>query len=182
MSEGQFWIYVVSVLVSPLLAVQATVFLQKKRETRERQLDVFKTLMRTRASSLNPDHVQALNMIDVEFYDGRKRSGSVLRAWKAYLDHLNTPGPTIEIWGAKREELFIDLLDAMARSLGFDFDKTEIRKTSYFPIDYGDRETEAYRMRVGLLELIDQKRTLPVTIYPPPAPAAPPPPERQDRG
>jgi len=187
MSRGQFWIYVISVLVSPLLAVQATMWLQRKRETRERKLDIFKTLMRTRASALAPDHVQALNMIDVEFYGDAKRTGSVLRAWKAYVDHLNTPAATIEIWGARREELFIDLLDAMARHLRFDFDKTDIRKTSYFPTGYGDQEFQTNRIRAGLVELLEQRRTLPVTAYPPaaPPPAAPAPaptPERQPGG
>jgi Family of unknown function (DUF6680) len=173
MTQGQFWIYVLSVLLSPLLAVQATMWLQRKRAKRERQLDVFKTLMRTRASTLAPDHVQALNMVDVEFY-GAKKGDPVLRAWKAYVNHLNTAGATLEIWGTRREELFIELLDAMARYLGFDFDKTEIRNTSYFPVGYGDREFEAQRIRTGLADIIDQKRTLPVTVYSPPPPPAKP--------
>src|SRR5688572_26872426 len=85
MTTLQFWFSVVSVMISPLIAVQVTVWLQRNREKRERQLSVFKTLMRTRASGMAPEHVQALNMIDVEFYDGPKRPGAVVRSWKAYL-------------------------------------------------------------------------------------------------
>ena len=162
------------VLISPLLAVQATVWLQRKRETRERQLEVFKTLMRTRASGLAPDHVQALNMIDVEFYDGSKKQGAVVRAWKAYLDHLNnaTAAPT-EVWATRREDLFIDLLHAMATHLGLDFDKTDLRRTSYFPRAYGDTELELLRIRAGLADVVDGRRSLPVTVHPPP-PQPPP--------
>jgi uncharacterized protein DUF6680 len=44
--------------------------------------------MATRAARLTPDHVQALNLIDVEFYSKRKKYKRVLDAWKAYHDHL----------------------------------------------------------------------------------------------
>ncbi|MFX6755224.1 DUF6680 family protein, partial [Acinetobacter baumannii] len=55
---------IIAVLLSPVIAVQVTRYLDNKKEARERQLWVFKTLMATRALSLSPHHVEALNRID----------------------------------------------------------------------------------------------------------------------
>ena len=57
-----------AVLLSPLIALQVSDRLQQSRERRQRKVHVFRTLMATRAAALAPDHVQALNVIDVEFY------------------------------------------------------------------------------------------------------------------
>jgi hypothetical protein len=89
------WINIVAILVAPLVAVQLSLWLERRKQRRLRQLETFRTLMATRASGLAPDHVKALNMIDVEFYGSDKGSKAVLQAWRAYLDHLNmaaTPG------------------------------------------------------------------------------------------
>ena len=58
---------ILAVLLAPFLAV----YVQKKIETwksqRDTKLWIFKTLMATRGATLSPQHVQALNMIDLEF-------------------------------------------------------------------------------------------------------------------
>ena len=76
---------VLAVLLSPLIAVQVTRYLDNKKEARERQLWIFKTLMATRASSLSPHHVEALNRIDLEFKAQTKKDKDVIEAWKVYL-------------------------------------------------------------------------------------------------
>jgi hypothetical protein len=45
-------------------------------------------LMATRGNALHYRHVEALNLIDVEFFDASEKD--VRETWKAYLDHLNT--------------------------------------------------------------------------------------------
>lgn len=57
-----------AVILGPILAVQAQKVIEKFQETRKRRMALFKTLMSTRAERLNRDHVQALNMIDIDFY------------------------------------------------------------------------------------------------------------------
>src|SRR4030095_15191097 len=76
------------VLAGPILAVQAQKWLEIRREERGRKLQIFKTLMATRATALNPLHIEALNLIDVEFSTKKKSDRSVINAWKVYLDHL----------------------------------------------------------------------------------------------
>lgn len=66
---------IIAVLVAPFFAV----YVQKKIETwksqRDTKLWIFKTLMATRGATLSPQHVQALNMIDLEFSDKDKKEG-----------------------------------------------------------------------------------------------------------
>jgi hypothetical protein len=71
-----------AVVLAPLFALQINTFLERRRREAERKSWIFKTLMATRASTLAPEHVQALNMIDIEFYGRNKRSRDVVEAWK----------------------------------------------------------------------------------------------------
>lgn len=159
MPVSQFWIYMLAILVSPLIAVQVTEYLQKHKEARDRRLWIFKTLMATRASRLSLDHVQALNTIDIEFRGMGRRGRPVLDAWKAYLNHLNTQ-LSPDVWLSRGDDLFFDLLFTMAVSLGYEMNRTDIRSTSYFPTGHGKVETENVRIRSGLLELLDGTRVL----------------------
>ena len=122
--------------------------------------------MATRANRLTAEHVQALNMIDIEFHGKDRRSRGVLEAWKAYLNHLNTPLPP-DVWLSRGDDLFVGLLFAMAKSLGYSMDKTEIRSTSYFPTAHGRFEDEQGRLRTGMLDLLEGKRSLLVKPGPP---------------
>lgn len=159
MTAPQFWIYMLAILVSPLLAVQVTEYLQKHKEARARRLWIFKTLMATRASRLSLDHVQALNTIDIEFRGMGRRGKPVLEAWKAYLNHLNTQ-LSPDVWLSRSDDLFVDLLFSMASSLGYQMNKTDIRSTSYFPTAHRKIENEQVQIRAGLLELLDGSRAL----------------------
>lgn len=157
-------IAIAAVLLSPLVALQVSEALHRRREKRQRQLHVFRTLMSTRASGLAPEHVQSLNMIDIEFHGSDTRSKAVLNAWKAYLDHLNTLQTDSTIWGSRREDLFVDLLYEMSRYLGYEFDKTHIRRTSYFPVGYGDLESDQYTLRKGLVRVLTGQTSFPIVV------------------
>jgi hypothetical protein len=156
------WISLLAILVSPLLAVQVTEYLRSRRDMRDRRLYVFRTLMATRAAGLDPQHVAALNMIDVEFYGSDRNSRAVLEACRLYLEHHNRSTVTSDTWSEKREELLIDLLQKMGASLGYEMDKVSIRNTSYFPRGYGDYQYEWQLVRKYLVALLEGKRWIPV--------------------
>ncbi|WP_373426698.1 DUF6680 family protein [Neorhizobium galegae] len=65
------WMIILATLAGPILAIQVQKFLERGRENRNRRLQIFRTLMATRAASVSPAHVEALNSIALEFY-GRK--------------------------------------------------------------------------------------------------------------
>jgi hypothetical protein len=155
---------VLAVLLSPLVALQVSEFVHLRRERRQRRMQVFRTLMSTRASGLAPEHVQALNMIDIEFHGSDSKSKAVLTAWKAYLDHLNNAQNESSVWGSKREDLFVELLFEMARHLGYDFDKTHIRRTSYFPKGFGDLELDQHAIRKGLAGILSGHASFPIYL------------------
>jgi hypothetical protein len=187
--ELKDWLVILSTLLSPVIAVQVTEFLNRRRQTRDEQLRIFRTLMATRASTLDARHVQALNTIDVVFNGKSAEQEAVRRQWKQYLDHLNDKNYPREHWDSKRREFLVDLLDTMGRLLGFDFDKTHIKNQSYYPQGYGDLEGEQAELRRALIEITTGKRALPMWIAnlptqepptaPPPSPPANPAMERR---
>jgi hypothetical protein len=173
--ELKDWLNVVAVLLSPLFAVQITVWLADRKEKRGRMLALFHTLMATRGSlgangRLAPEHVKALNMIDIEFH-GVKSASPIVDAWKGYLDHLNNLAPANdaqwEVWNSKREDLMVSLLHAMGTVLGYKFDQTFIRRTTYAPQGYADIELDGFKMRKALVEVLHGRRALRMAVVPP---------------
>lgn len=158
------WLVVLATLAAPLFAVQVTQFLDRRRQQREEQLRVFKTLMATRAANLDPRHVEALNVIDVVFHSNTKSQVNIRHLWKQYLDHLSDKTYPKDSWGSRRVELMVELLHAMAVFLGFDFDKTHIKNQCYYPEGYGNLEDEQGVIRKSLAEILSGTRPLPMWV------------------
>jgi hypothetical protein len=76
---------IAATILGPILAVQAQKWVERFRETRNRKLQVFATLMTTRATKMSVDHVRALNTIDLVFRD----DSSVVARWREYQDALS---------------------------------------------------------------------------------------------
>jgi hypothetical protein len=167
MTFGQFWIYMITVVISPLIAVQVSEAINRRREGQSRRLWIFRTLMATRANRLSTEHVQALNMIDIDFHRSRYREGrfrEVREAWRAYFTHLNKPAPEpwSEVFGNTGNELFIGLLFEMGKSLKYILTRTDISSVSYSPIAHGLLERDQTLLRKRLLEVLDGRRAIPI--------------------
>ncbi len=150
--------------LSPLIAVQVTRYLDDRNEERGRKRHVFKTLMATRAYNISHRHVEALNSIDLEFSSKKPLEKTVLDVWQQYLDHLGRTEMDSEAWNIRRVDLLVDLLYAMGKSVGYDFNKTQIKNGTYSPTAHGRIEGEQERIRAMLLELLDGKRVLPMHV------------------
>ncbi len=151
-------------VASPLIAVQVTRYRDDRNEMRGRKLQVFKTLMATRAQTLSPAHVEALNRIDLEFSAKRKKEKAVIDVWQQYLDHLGNKALEAPVWQSKRVDLLVDLMHAMASALGYDFNKIQIKNGTYSPIAHGQMEEEQEAFRRMILELLEGKRVLPMFV------------------
>lgn len=158
------WLVVVVTLLSPLIAVQVTKLIERGRQTRDEQVRIFKTLMATRAANLDRRHVESLNVIDVVFHSASKKETEIRRLWKQYLDHLNDRSYPRDSWGARRVELLVELLHAMATFLDFDFDKTHIKNQAYYPEGYGDMEDDHAANRKALREVLTGQRSMPIWV------------------
>lgn len=159
------WLTILAILLAPLAALQVSALLERRREKRQRRFELFKTLMATRASGLSPDHVRALNSIDVEFEGKDKKSKAVLHAWRAYHDHLGSSQEDREHWRLTKQGLLVDLLYHMAQGLGYDFDKTSIKNTSYLPDGYLEADEHQLVIRRGFAAILSGKAAIPIAFY-----------------
>jgi hypothetical protein len=165
---------IVATLLGPILAVQAQKAVERARDRHNRKTWLFHSLMATRASRVSPDHVQALNMIDLAFYGRRilgihrrsKTETDVLDTWHEYLDHLNTKyeKENFSLWVAKGDELFVNLLLALAIDVGYRFDRVQLKKGGYSPIAHGELEFEQQQVRKLAIDLLSGANPLKMEV------------------
>ncbi|HCE3037167.1 TPA: hypothetical protein NG287_004516 [Vibrio parahaemolyticus] len=134
----------------------------KASENKLRCHEIFKTLMATRAATVSPEHVKALNMITIEFPE--VFFPDVIKLWKVYFDHLhNYPENGTElqqIWTEKSTEHLGNLLKAMGDGLGYSFDIVDIKKGIYAPKAHELLELEQKLFRQGVVQLLYGERSL----------------------
>jgi hypothetical protein len=160
-------ITIIAILAGPIVALDLQRRLDKGREAKNRKLWVFKTLMSYRATFLNPNFVQALNLIDVEFDANNEKEKAVRNAWKVLLDHFgDLADPKNQSNSAeKTATLTTNLLLAMGKSLGYDFDEVQIKKGAYYPMGLGNVEQEQHALRRALLNVMSGKARIPVGVF-----------------
>lgn len=168
------WFIILATIIGPILAVQAQKFVERTRERRQHKLRIFYSLMATRAARVSPDHVQALNMIDIEFYGSRifglrlqsKKEKKVVETWRIYHDHLNQhfEPATLSAWAARGEELFTDVLHAMSITLGYEFDVVQLKRGIYTPRAHGEQENAQLMIRDSLLKILSGEKALPMAV------------------
>ncbi|HEH9431132.1 TPA: hypothetical protein SIA29_001959 [Aeromonas sobria] len=174
--EAKDIIMTVAVIIGPILAVQVQKVVESYSEKRERRMRIFRTLMSTRAEKLHREHVQSLNMIDIEFYGrvlpfiGTKyqsnKEQAVTHAWKMYNNHLcrQSEYNSLEPWVKKSDELFIELIYAMSQCLSYDYDKVQLERDCYRPKAHGDYESKQLNILHGIEQVLSGARSLPMNV------------------
>lgn len=186
MNQLQFWLNILAIVSGPVLAVQAQQWIERRREGHARKLFIFRELMATRAARLSQRHVEALNLIDLEYPGNKTDDKGVHEAWHSYLDALRTASDERNepVLFERRRQAFIDLMHTMAQRLGFPFDRVSIEKNVYSPIAHGRLEDDQEQIRLGIVEILTGKRALstvswlmpgkaPIPVVAVPAPEAP---------
>lgn len=161
------WLTILAIVLAPVFAVQVQKWLEIFREERARRLFVFKTLMATRAATVSSEHVQALNMIDLEFRG--KRYKHVTDSWKTYLDHLDSfpkeqGESALQLWAEKRADCLTTLLMEMGKCLGYDFDAVHVKKGVYAPKAHGQMEEDNLRIRREIINLLSGESGLKIHV------------------
>ena len=138
-------ISIIAILVGPVTAVCITLWWQRRKEKRDRQFQLFATLMANRRAALpSYEWANSLNLIDVVFADYPK----IVALWHECYLLLQNQEPT-QASGHK----YLELLSEMARTLGFQrLQQTDIDKY-YSPRVHGEllvaqAETQAEWLRV----------------------------------
>lgn len=165
---------VLATLLSPLIAVQVQKLIELATEQRSAKKQIFQSLMATRATRLAPEHVQALNMIDLEFgasnWRGhRAKDKHVVDRWRIYADHLGSleskPSEArLEAWIEKNDELFTDLLEALAHALGYKFDRVQLRRGIYRPQAHNTIEMRQENIGRALEDVLMGRTPLKMTV------------------
>lgn len=141
-------------LLGPILAVWASEWRQQRKQLHDRKEWVFRSLWSTRSSRLHPDHILALNQIDLAF--SQKSHPKIADARRLYFAHLNTSvGLTDDSrarWHEAGSNLLVDLLHLMATELNISFSKTQAKQASYYPEAYVFTEVQQNELRTLLLE------------------------------
>lgn len=164
-----------AIIIGPVLAVKITRQLDAQREQTQRKYQVLSDLMRTRRARLDPLHVSALNLIELEFY----HSKSIRNAYKAYARHLNShfsqENEQLDRHIREGDELFNDLLQAIAFELGYSFDKGDLERLSYLPQGLGRHYDNSMINAQLMRDVLEGRRALPITnfisndrVFPPP--------------
>ena len=182
MSLVEFFM-LVAVITGPISAVFVTRWLDDRRNRRERRMNVFRTLMRTRQVPTTAEHVGALNLIEIEF----AKDGDVLVTWKDLFQHFaanHTRRDEEEDDDHKsvserrirderfrmrlsdeRQRLLAKLLHRMASALNFKIEQLEIFEGGYTPQGWYDDDLEQRIVRRFLVDLYAGKVALPVMVY-----------------
>ncbi len=156
---------VFATLVGPFLAVYVTEWQRKRADARNRRIHIFRTLMATRNATLAGTHIEALNLVELEFAGN---SASVVDAWKMYKSHLADQHYPTDQWETRRRELMVELLYVMSRSLGYAFEKAQINTAAYYPGLYQQADIEMLETRRLWLEILQGKRALRISPLPEP--------------
>lgn len=102
---------IVALIAVPIIAVWVGQMLQNRAAKRKDKMAIFQCLMTHRATGwVNPETVNALNSIDIVFYD----DDTVRKCWADLLSKYSPNGSAQE-----RSTAQCKLLEAMAKSLGY---------------------------------------------------------------
>jgi hypothetical protein len=123
---------IMAIIISPVVAVLITVWLQRRHQIYDAQKNVFFTLMANRKSfPIEKDWVRALNLIDVVF----AKQKEITQLWHRYYDLLAEKPRKTEA----EAHVYLELLSTIAIHLGYDnLHQTDIDKF-YTPQAYADR-------------------------------------------
>ncbi len=155
-------IMIFAIVIGPVIAVQITEYLRRSKENRDRKIHIFRSLMGTRSSQLVPIHIEALNLVEMEFSQSNNQEKNVLDSWSLYVSHLRDHHYPEETWGARRHELQVDMLYEMSVALGYSFDKVQIKSGSYYPALYEDKERDEKEIRESFLKILKGEKPFPI--------------------
>jgi hypothetical protein len=142
-----------AIIAAPMIAL----WIQRRVELRKASLDrreaIFRALWVNRRRPFYLARVDALNMVDIDFFGERK----VQEAWddlRAHYFRPEHPGLNDEQIAAQREEKFAALLYEMSQVLGYTFGKTNIRDNIYRPQLHNDLDSLEFETRKRTLDLL----------------------------
>jgi hypothetical protein len=132
---------------------------EERKHDRERKQQIFRTLWVTRSTPLALRHVEALNLIELDYQDRTE----VVAAWNLYLDHLNSD-TSQQGWEVRRIDRLTDLIYEMGKALGNNYDKVLLKRHWYRPTMHGTLDEMDMTLRRGFSAILKGEQAFPVKI------------------
>ncbi len=156
-----------AIYYGPIKAVEVSRKNQDEDAKRARQYGILHNLMKTRKFQLAPDHVSALNLVQLEFYGNAR----VQELYKTYMGLLNGAWPNTDDadnWkrhAEEREAALFDLIHQIGLALGYTIDRQELKRLGYGPQGWQTDEEQGAALRQLLIATLEGKRGLPVCDF-----------------
>jgi hypothetical protein len=169
-------------VIGPITAAIIAFKLQDRATMRSRQLDVFRTLMRTRRTPLSPEHVGALNLVEIDFAG----HADVLQCHKMLFENFSKPASRLiseehqpndddatrqkkdQAYGTRaygeRQHLLVKLLFSIGRALGYRIEQLDILEGGYHPTFHAELELQQELLRRYLISIANGERSFPVRV------------------
>lgn len=145
------WVSILAILLSPVVAVLVTVYLQTRKEKRQQKLWIFNTLIATRHSPIVDENVRALNMIDVVFHDSTR----VRKLWHEYFDMLGNEGLNNPSGWGQRQKKNLEMITEMAKVVGYGTAITHLDVDRvYYPVGLGKQSQTTQEIGRELLRVL----------------------------
>lgn len=177
LTDGEL-VLAICALAGPILAVLATRLVDSLRDSRARKNAVFVSLMSTRRAQLTPEHVQALNLIEIEFAN----SPRVIAELKAYMSLMEERVPPLSRFERdeavkaahkqadddlvrRRRRAFGSLVQAIGRKLGRNVDRYDIIEGGYYPGGWGEAETLQLDNLRRINDVLNWKGPFPIHLW-----------------
>ena len=142
---------IIAILLSPLIAILITTWLQDRKEKKKQKYVIFGSLMSTRHQIVSDEIVRSLNMIDVVFYNRKK----VRDLWHEYYEMLNNEGLNNPMGWKQRDAKRLDLIHEIANDVGLGKTITHLDVDRvYMPVGISEANMTARQIGSELLRVL----------------------------
>ena len=104
-------INIIAILISPIIATAIAIYSSNKSERRREKIKILQTLMMTRLNRPCIEYVNALNLIDIVFYDSEK----VRKSYKELLEMYRSGSED----GNEHNIKNLKLIESIVNDLGY---------------------------------------------------------------
>lgn len=179
MPELKDWLTIIALVLTPCVVGAAAVlvppWIEERREKYRAKRWILTALMQTRFTPVADDRIRAFNSIDLIFQD----DPDVCAKWASLLEKFKDPTYLTPQGAAEANRRLLDLMSAMAKSLGYkSLSQTSIDR-SYAPDGYAYQATTAHELTQAAIGFFRQftppQQQQPLVQQPGPPPPAPPP-------
>ena len=147
----------IAVLLSPVIAVLVSIYIQDRAEKRKSKTYIFNTLIMYRNRAPNEELVRALNMIDVVFLKNK----TIRTLWKEYFSMLSNDGLSNPVGWTQREHKNLEMLTEIAKVLGYSKKLTSLDiERVYFPIGLKDQLESNAEISNELKRLLKESKAI----------------------